>query len=418
MFNLLRQRNFSLLWFGGLISFTGDWITLVALPVYVYSLTNSVAATGIVWMVNMIPSVVLGSIAGVYVDRWDRRVTMIAANVVTVPLMLALLLVHSPDQVWIIYVAGLLKSTVGNFMAPAENALLPKLVGEEHLQEANALNTLNNNIARLIGPALGGAVLFYLGFQVAVLLDTTSFLVAAIMIALVNAPKSVTRVIHDDSSAEQVAANVWRELADGLMVVRNSRLISSLFIFMGVAMLAEGLFEVLLAPYVHDVLQGGANEYGWLLTAEAVGGLVGGVLMGPLSKRVKAANLIGPGLVGMGIIIIAVFNLPFLVVDLFLFVLVGPPVIALQTGIQTLLQTTVEDRFMGRVFGAFGTAISLSILVGQGVASVAGSTVGIVPLLTFGGLITTAVGLFATVMMARFDREHLAAKAESGVAEG
>src|SRR5436305_8812175 len=130
--NVLRQRNFGLLWFGGLISFIGDWITLVALPVYIYTLTGSVLATGVMWMCMMAPSVVVGSVAGVYVDRWDRRVTMVAANFMMVPLAAVMALAHSADQVWIIYAATLLKSTVANFMEPAENALLPKLVGEEH----------------------------------------------------------------------------------------------------------------------------------------------------------------------------------------------------------------------------------------------------------------------------------------------
>src|SRR5262245_42894354 len=112
MLYLLRQRNFGLLWFGGLISFIGDWVTLVALPIYIYNLTGSVLATGGMWMAMMLPSVLLGSVAGVYVDRWDRRVTMVATNLISAPLMLALLFVQSPDQVWIMYAVTLIKSTV------------------------------------------------------------------------------------------------------------------------------------------------------------------------------------------------------------------------------------------------------------------------------------------------------------------
>src|SRR5436190_2860863 len=211
MLNLLRQRNFGLLWFGGLISYTGTWITIVALPIYIYTLTGSYLATGAMWMSFMLPSVVFGSVAGVYVDRWDRRLTMVVSNLLTVPLMLVLLVVKSPDQVWIVYVATLLKSTVGTFMSPAEDALLPKLVGEEHLTTANALNTLNNNLARLVGPAIGGAVFAAFGFAACVTLDAASFAIAAILIALLRAPRSVLRAEVVEPVEEGSKPHVWRE---------------------------------------------------------------------------------------------------------------------------------------------------------------------------------------------------------------
>ena len=385
MLYLLRQRNFGLLWFGGLISFTGDWITLIALPVYIYTLTGSVLATGAMWMSSMIPPVLLGSVAGVYVDRWDRRVTMIIANFLSAPLMLILVVVQRPDQIWIIYVATLLKSTVGSFMGPAENALLPRLVGEEHLTTANALNTLNNNLARLIGPAIGGAVLAYLGFRFSVLLDASSFAIAGIMIALINAPRSITRVTTAEGEPAKRETNVLHEWLEGLKLVRGSRLIGALFLLMGVAMIAEGLFEVMIIPYVKDVLRGGSQELGFLFTGQAVGGLVGGVIVGRMSKRLNVANLVGPGLFALGLLELAVFNVPIFYFDILFFVLVGPAVIALETGIQTLLQMNVEDRYMGRVFGAFGTTIALAVLAGQGIASALGGQTGAVPLMTAGG---------------------------------
>jgi predicted MFS family arabinose efflux permease len=299
------------------------------------------------------------------------------------------------------YAVVLIKSTLGSFMGPAENALLPRLVDEEHLATANALNTLNNNLARLVGPALGGAVLAYLGFTYAVLLDAASFVIAGLLIALIRAPRSVTRVVSEAPAADTPRPNVWRELLEGLVLVRGSRLITALFLFMGVAMISEGFFEVLVIPYVADVLRGGAQELGWMMTAQAVGGLVGGVLVGRLSQRVAPAAFIGPGLLILGLLDIAIFNMPVLALNLLFFVLAGPAVIGLQTGIQTLLQTNVEDRYMGRVFGAFGTVISLAILTGQLVASLVGGTTGAAPLMTLAGGLMAAMGLGAIVMLPR-----------------
>jgi predicted MFS family arabinose efflux permease len=367
-----------------------------------------VLATGAMWMSTMLPSVVLGSVAGVYVDRWDRRLTMLAANLLTVPLMLVLLIVRQPEQVWIIYVVGLLKSSIGNFMGPAENALLPRLVGEEHLPTANALNTLNNNLARLIGPAIGGAVFAYLGFTFAVLLDTASFVIAAAMIALIRAPRSVTRAAVEPADGEVRRPHVWREWLEGLRLVRDNRLISALFLFAGVAMVSEGFFEVLIIPYVKDILRGGSQELGWMMTAQAIGGLLGGVFVGRVSNRVKPARLIGPGLFLLGLLDLAIFNLPVLQLDLLLFVLAGPPVVGLQTGVQTLLQLNVEDRFRGRVFGTLGMTISLAILLGQVIASLAGGAAGPALLMTAGGSLMALMGLAALVVLARFTGESAA----------
>lgn len=401
MIALLRQRNFGLLWFGGLISFIGDWMTLIGLPIYIYNLTGSVLATGLMWMSTMLPSVVLGSVAGVFVDRWDRRITMIATNFLTVPLMLTMLIVQSPGQVWIIYVVIILKSTLGNFMGPAENALLPKLVGEDHLTTANALNTLNNTLARLIGPALGGLVFASLGFTYSILIDTASFVIAGTMIGLIAAPRSITRAQVDESADESKKPNVWRELIEGLRLVGRKRLILALFLFMGVAMLSEGLFEVMVIPYITDVLRGGSEELGLLFMVQAIGGLLGGVVIGRLGKRLNVANLIGPGVFVLGLMTLLTFNVPVFYLDMLFFLLVGPAVVGMETGIQTLLQIHVEDRYRGRVFGSFGTVIFLAILAGQLVASLAGGSTGPIPLMTTGGIITMATGVVAFVLLAR-----------------
>src|SRR5512138_2159413 len=128
MLTVLHQRNFALLWFGQLISTAGDWVLLLALPFFVYSLTGSALATGIMFIVRALPRVLLGSVAGVYVDRWDRRRTMIIADLLRCFLLLAMMAVHTVADLWIIYLAAVLQSTISQFFTPAKNALIPRLV--------------------------------------------------------------------------------------------------------------------------------------------------------------------------------------------------------------------------------------------------------------------------------------------------
>src|SRR5579863_6371599 len=103
MMRALRQRDFALLWLGGLISLAGDWILMVGLPIYVFLLTHSVLATGLMLLAGRVPAIVFGSVAGIFVDRWDRRLTMVVANVALALALLPLLLVRSVDRIWIVY---------------------------------------------------------------------------------------------------------------------------------------------------------------------------------------------------------------------------------------------------------------------------------------------------------------------------
>ena len=156
MLAVLRQRNFALFWLGQLISVFGDWILLVALPFYIFDLTGSALATGAMFMASNLPRVLLGSVAGVFVDRWDRRRTMIAADLSRAALMLTLLTVHSVHWLWIVYLVAFTQATIAQFFNPAKNAVIPLLVGETDLIAANSLNSLSSELTRLTAPALGG----------------------------------------------------------------------------------------------------------------------------------------------------------------------------------------------------------------------------------------------------------------------
>ncbi len=107
MLSILRQRNFALLWFGQVISMAGDWVLYASLAFYVYTLTGSVLLSGSMLIVSTLPRIVLGSVAGVFVDRWDRRRTMIVADLGRAVVLLALLAVHTVSDMWIVYLAAL-----------------------------------------------------------------------------------------------------------------------------------------------------------------------------------------------------------------------------------------------------------------------------------------------------------------------
>src|SRR4051812_2976489 len=187
MLATLRHRDFGLLWVAGLISVAGDYALIVALPLHAYALTGSAAATGGVFAAALVPRVLLGSVAGVFVDRWDRKRTMIIADLLRAALLLPLLAVTSSDLLWLLYVVRAASGTEGLLFAPAESAFLPRLVGEEQLVTANALNALNDNLGRLVGPAIGGLLYASGGLPVVVLADAATFIVSAVLILSIHA---------------------------------------------------------------------------------------------------------------------------------------------------------------------------------------------------------------------------------------
>ena len=183
MLRILRQPNFARLWFGGLISMTGDWILITGLPFEIYRLTGSTQALGFMAIAFMIPSITLGSVAGVFVDRWDRRRLMLFIDLALAVAILPLAAMESLG-VWIAYVVLLTASCLDQLFNPAENALLPNLLenADDDLVTANALNGLNNHLARLIGPALGGIIVAVGGMLSVTVIDAASFLIAAYLI--------------------------------------------------------------------------------------------------------------------------------------------------------------------------------------------------------------------------------------------
>jgi MFS family permease len=396
MMATLRQRNFALLWFGGLISIIGDWVIVTILPFYIYSLTGSALASGALLIAYTLPGLLFGSLAGVFVDRWDRRRTMMVANLLRTPLMFLLLTVQSVEWVPAIYLVAFVESTIGQFFGPAENALLPSLVNEEHLVAANSLNTLNNNLARLLGPSLGAAIFAAFGLTGVVVLDSASYFVSALMIGLIAV--SSTRPRRVDSSQPPGAAAsmvaIWHEWLEGLRVVRRDRLITTIFVILGVAAIADSFNSALLVPFIKDVLGGRTQEFAWLLTAQAVGGLAAGFLVGHMGRRIGPGRMIALSAGIAGVLFMIAYNIPLLPLVLFIAASLGFPAVGFEVGSQTLLQSSVADQYRGRVFGALGTTNALLALAMLGLGGAVADGVGVRPVLN----IVVALWLFTSIL--------------------
>jgi len=383
MLAVLRQRNFALLWAGGLISMLGDWLLFIALPFYIYNLTGSALATGAMFIAETLPLLLFGSIGGVFADRWDRKRTMIVADLLRAALLLLLLAVRSPEWLWAIYLVVFVQSSVGQFFNPAKGALIPQLVDEQQLMPANSLNSLGVELTRLIGAPIGGALMALMGLASVVVLDCISFVLSALLIGLIATQRSgqPSPAAAPDAGIAALLAGVWRDLVGGFRLVRDTRWLAGLFLAMGVLMFGQGITNALLVPFVKQVLHGDAQVFGWLVTAQGIGGLIGGLLAGTLGQRFSPVRIMAVSASAMGVLVLLIVNIPLLPVVLALIAVIGLPVVAFMVSEATMLQSGVADQYRGRVMGSYGMALALTMLIGMGVGSALGDWLGVVPLL-------------------------------------
>jgi hypothetical protein len=404
----LRNRDFALLWTAGLISVAGDFALIIALPLHAYALTGSAVATGGVFAASLLPRVLLGSVAGVFVDRWDRKRTMVAADLLRAALLLPLLAVGSPDLLWLLYLVRAATGVVGLIFDPAESALLPRLVGEERLVTANALNALNNNIGRLVGPVAGGVLYAGGGLPAVVIVEAASFALSAALIMAIRANARPERADDhgDGASAWGRMIGEWRA---GLRLVGQDRALSTIFIAAGLGFFGEGTFGVGFTPLVIDVLDGGAAGAGVLASSQAIGGLLAGVLVARVALRLSPRVLFAGGMIGLGLTDLGVANAAMLAapgpgamaVGSTFMLLSGFPVVSSSAAQHGLLQTLTADAFRGRVFGALGTIQGLATLVGLILGAAAIDTVGVVPVVSLGSAMWIIGGVFALTRLAR-----------------
>ncbi len=407
MLATLRQRDFALLWLAGLISVAGDFALIVALPLHVYQMTGSTIATAGTLAASMLPHVLAGSVAGVFVDRWDRKRTMVVVDVARAVALLPLLL--APERLEMVYAIAAVQGTIGLFFRPAEGALLPRLVGEERLVSANALNALNDNLGMLAGPALGALLYARAGIGGVVLADAATYVVSALLIGLIRGnarPEPVTDAIDGISPWRRVFGE-WRS---GLGIVGRNQALRVLFAAAAMAGVAEGVFLTLsLSPLVLDVLGGTPAQVGWLGSAQAVGGLIAGVVVARFGGRLATRWLLGGGMVGIGLADLGTANarlfagpgLPAVSVAMGWSTLAGLPVVAASTGRQTLVQTQAADAYRGRVFGALGAIQGGAMLLGFAVGGVLGGAWGLVPTLSAAAMVRVLGGLLALWLLPR-----------------
>jgi Na+/melibiose symporter-like transporter len=408
---LLRAApDLRLLLAAGLVSLTGDWLLGVGLAYSVYAVTGSTLASAATLLSSFIPQVVVGSVAGVFVDRWDRKRTMVVANLVLAAGLLPLLLVTGAHRIWLVYAVLAAEAVVEVFFAPAEQAMLPRVVSDADLVAANGLNGQVSDVARLVGSGLGGVTAAVGGIAAIAGADAATFLLAAFLVSRIRTSGRIADQPSDDA-AEVVRgrlselAHQWRE---GLRATWGSPVIRMLLVFTLITSTGEGIMGTLFAPYVREVLHGGAQVYGLITGVQAVGGIIGGFLVASLARRWSPVVMLGAGAVVFGLVDLAIFLYPLALVSPWPaaagMIVVGLPGAVTVAGLRTLFQRHTVDAERGRVFALGSLASSVTVVIGSLGAGLLGGPVGIMPVLAVQGLGYVVAGLLMLAVLIRLER--------------
>jgi DHA3 family macrolide efflux protein-like MFS transporter len=365
---------------------------------------------------------VLGPVAGVFVDRWDRKRTMIVADLLRALLVLLCLQVRTPDQVWIYYVVGFLLSSVSLFFFPAQNAVLPLIVRDKNdLLAANGLMQIVQTLGLLAGPAAAGFSIALWGEQVAFVVDSVTYVISAAAILTMTVPRTTAAVRRRVGVAREELAAVWAELREGLAYLFGNRTMAGILVCLSVVQLGVGAIHVIWVPFLQRTFGLGPEGLGAVDTAQGLGMALGGFGLGFIATRFRQKALAAWGIVLLGALIALIglapsFSLVDLVPDLgvememakmavgqrllymplvllLLMILFGIAIVPAQSALMTMMQLAVPDLKRGRVGSALNALTTVAGLLSMAVASVLGDVIALRMIYFVAGLITLTGGV-------------------------
>ncbi len=380
------------LWVGQLVSFIGDYFNFLAIPIVVNRLTGSAMMVGFSMIANALPALLLGPLAGVFVDRLDRRQVMIVSDVLRGLLVLCLLTIHSAQQVWVFYVIGFLVSCTSQFFFPARGAVLPLVVADPaDWLPANGLMQIIQTVGLLAGPALAGYTIGLWGERAAFIANSVGYFFSAAAVLTMRVPHTTPGAVPGVNAAKMV----FTDMREGISFLFGSRSMVGVLIALSVAMLGIGSINVIWVPYLSRTFGIGATGLGIVDSAQGAGMVLGGVLLGVLAARIRKTLMSAGGLFIIGVMFALMGQSSFfwlIVVESFG---IGLALVPVQSALMTIQQLAVPDLKRGRVGSTMGAITTAASLLSMAFASFYGELVGLRNVFLIVGIFVSLAGLLS-----------------------
>jgi MFS family permease len=385
---LLRHREFRVVVAGLAVSAAGTWLYNVALLVFVYQQTHSGTWVAVATILRMAPAVLFGALGGVIADRYERHSVMIASDLVRACVQLGLTVVAWRSGPTLLAVLlAFLSTTAGTPFRPAAGAITPLLVGERDLAAANGLLVTVDNVALVLGPAAGGALLAIGSPAFAFLFNAVSFLVSAISLSSIS-----TRSRPPEESRGR---RVLSGMAVGARTLRATVGGPLLAGFLAGSTLIYGAETVLLVLVSERALGTGPEGLGYLLAAVGFGSIIAIGIANRVVDAPQPAIPLALGLVGMGVPVALLPLVHQAWIAVLLMVIQGVGVVLLDVLVPTVLQRAVDPAVIGRVIGIVNTMVIAASVIGSLVAPLLVDALGL-----NGALVVIGAGVPAVAVAA------------------
>lgn len=399
---VLRNRPFLLLWLSQLATQVGSNMVLYGLTVVVLDSTNLSSAVSLLFLTFLVPAVLFSAVAGVYVDRFDRRFVLVFTNVMRAVVLIAIWLIGR--DVTLILVLNVVVSSLTVFFAPAEAAMIPYLVPRHQLVSANGLFTLTLNGAFALGYALLGPLIVKIagGPEPVILVVAVLYGVSAIFCATLpsNPPGPPTPGHHDPMhEAGEAVHGTFSQLSEGAAYIRSNRAISWSLVYLGIAASLVGVIGVLGPKFAQATLGLGTQDLILVVLPLGAGIVMGVLLLNAYGRFIRRRRAIEGGLIALGILLGAltlagpvsriltgsstihrdagaITTLVAVVIVMAFLAGIAYGVVAISS--QTQLQEDLPEAVRGRVFGVLNMLVSvgsfLPIIIVGPISDLVGTT--------------------------------------------
>ncbi|GFP77780.1 MFS transporter [Clostridium fungisolvens] len=366
----LWNKNFFLLWQGQLVSCFGDAIYEIALGFWVLAVTGSSALMGTIMAITMIPRIAISPFAGVWVDRANRKLIIILADLIrgVAIVSVGFAIYKGVGSVWMVMAAGIVLGLCSAFFGPSISSVLPDLVPKERLLQANSSYQMSNTGANLMGTMAGGAIFSILGAPIMFLLNGFSYLFSGFLELFLKVPK----VIH-----KKEKSNFKEDFVDGLKFSIKFKGLRNIIILACVINFFAQVGFVLLMPYFNSTPGLDAKKYGLAMGIFTLG-MISGMLTLSIIK-IAAKNkffvFVSSGIISMAMIMIAPITENIYAICILLFI-AGALNAILNTLLNTTAQLIVPQDMRGKVFALIGTFTQALSPIGMVIGGVLGGILG------------------------------------------
>lgn len=397
-YGFLINRNFALLAFGQAISNMGDFVFSTTLLIWVFLLTHSAVAVSGVLIAQYTPVFLLGPVAGVFVDRWNRRRTMVVADVARGIAALLPLVVPVAMRLPAIYASVFIIASFSRFFMPAKSAVLQVIVPNERQPQAASISQATMALSFIVGPALASPLYFVVGPFVAIIINAVSYIVSALSLSAIRASREALQPsLMVTAPAEQAPGGfraVMRELGAGFSFVGRTRVLLMVTLLALIAMLGAGALNALDIIFVSRNLHVESALYGPLAAVGGLGALIGAIGAGLLASKLQARRMLTLSVIltGVGILIYS-FQTMYVAGLIFNF-LACLPQGGIDVGFGPLLIRTTPRTMMGRVQSVIDTTMFGTSLLSIALAGFFGQFIPVNVIFAIGGILILVAGLF------------------------